>query len=116
MMTTDGALRAGAGLVELFVPKELYNLMAATAPSEVMVKPVRSYRELPEEKIDIWAVGPGLGQERAGELIKFIEQVKQPMVLDADALNVLAGKGDILKHSPGPRLLTSASRRDEAFV
>jgi hydroxyethylthiazole kinase-like uncharacterized protein yjeF len=106
MMTTDGALRAGAGLVELFVPKELYNLMAATAPSEVMVKPVRSYRELAEEKIDIWAVGPGLGQERAAELIKFIDQVKQPMVVDADALNVLAGKVDILKHSPGPRLLT----------
>jgi NAD(P)H-hydrate epimerase len=106
MMATDGALRAGAGLVELFVPKELYNLMAATVPSEAMVKPVRSYRELAEEEIDIWAVGPGLGQERAAELIKFIGQVKQPMVVDADALNVLAGKVDILKHSPGPRLLT----------
>jgi hydroxyethylthiazole kinase-like uncharacterized protein yjeF len=106
IMTTEGALRAGAGLVELFVPKELYSLMAAAASPEVMVKPVRSYRDLVGEKINIWAVGPGLGQERAGELIKFIDQIKEPMVIDADALNALAGKVDILKRSPGPRLLT----------
>jgi NAD(P)H-hydrate epimerase len=106
VMTTEGALRAGAGLVELFVPRELYSIMAATAPAEAMVRPIRSPKELIERKVDVWAVGPGLGPERAADLIKFIDQARQPMVLDADALNALSGKTDLLKRSPGPRLLT----------
>src|SRR6202040_2727328 len=59
LMTSQGALRAGAGLVEVFVPEEIYPIVAAAAPVEAMVKPVRSYGDLLEEKIDIWAVGPG---------------------------------------------------------
>lgn len=105
-MTAEGALRAGAGLVEVFVPKELYSLMAAAAPAEAMVKPMQSCRDLLEGEIDIWAVGPGLGKKRASGIIKLIEQAKQPMVVDADALNVLAEQMDLLKRSPGPRLLT----------
>jgi ADP-dependent NAD(P)H-hydrate dehydratase / NAD(P)H-hydrate epimerase len=106
LMTTQGALRAGAGLVELFVPREIYPIVAAAAPAEAMVKPVRAYRDLLEEKIDIWAVGPGLGQERASEILKLIEQAEQPMVIDADGLNALSERVDVLKHCRGPRLLT----------
>ena len=32
---------------------------------EVMVKPIKSYDDLLEEPIDVWAVGPGLGKSRA---------------------------------------------------
>ncbi|MDQ2824609.1 MAG: NAD(P)H-hydrate dehydratase, partial [Verrucomicrobiota bacterium] len=107
LMTTEGALRAGAGLVELFVPKEIYPIVTAAAPSEAMVKPVRSYRDLLQENIDVWAVGPGLGTSRATEIFKLIENAEQPMVVDADGLNVLAGKIDILMRCTGrPRLLT----------
>jgi len=106
VMATEGALRAGAGLVELFVPKDLYSLMASVAPAEAMVRPIRSAKELSEKKIDVWAVGPGLGIERASELIKFVDQTTQPMVIDADMINALSGKTDLLKRSPGPRLLT----------
>ena len=38
LMTAQGALRGGAGLVELFVPKEIYPIVAAAAPAEAMVK------------------------------------------------------------------------------
>src|SRR5207237_4771048 len=61
LMTTQGALRAGAGLVEVFVPENIYSIVAAAAPVEAMVKPVRKYRDLLEEDIDIWALGAGLG-------------------------------------------------------
>jgi NAD(P)H-hydrate epimerase len=106
LMTTEGALRAGAGLVELFVPKEIYPTVAAAAPAEAMVKPIRSYRDLLEETVDIWAVGPGLGTARDRELLPFIEVAEQPMVLDADALNILSQKIEILSRCRGPRLLT----------
>lgn len=106
MMTTEGALRAGAGLVELFVPRELYSLMASVAPSEAMVRPFRAIKELLDQKVDVWAVGPGLGTDRASDILKFIDQARQPMVIDADALNVIGSKTEMLKRSPGPRLLT----------
>ena len=106
LMTSEGALRAGAGLVEVFVPENIYPIVAAAAPIEAMVKPVRSYRDLLKEKIDIWALGPGLGKSHAAEILDLIHKAEQPMVVDADGLNILAGKIDILKQCKGPRLLT----------
>jgi len=44
-MCAWGALRGGAGLVEVFVPENIYEIVAAAAPFESMVKPVKSYRD-----------------------------------------------------------------------
>jgi hydroxyethylthiazole kinase-like uncharacterized protein yjeF len=106
LMTAEGALRGGAGLVELFVPRELYPIVAAAAPAEAMVKAVRSYRDLLEEKIDVWALGPGLGKAEAKDLLKMIERATAPMVVDADGLNIVSDEVEILKRCAGPRLLT----------
>src|SRR5207249_2839517 len=106
LMTSQGALRVGAGLVEVFVPEEIYPIVAASAPQESMVKPVQAYRDLLDEEIDIWALGPGLGKSRATEIMQLIEDAKQPMVVDADGLNILPEKIDVLKQCHGPRLLT----------
>lgn len=106
-MTTLGALRAGAGLVELFVPEDIYSIVAESAPQEAMVKTVRSYRALLDhDEIDIWALGPGLGRSHSGEILKLIEREERAMVVDADGLNIVADKVDILKRCRGPRLLT----------
>jgi ADP-dependent NAD(P)H-hydrate dehydratase / NAD(P)H-hydrate epimerase len=106
LMTSQGALRAGAGLVEVFVPEEIYEIVAGAASMESMVKPVQSYRDLLKEKPDAWAVGPGLGKSHAAEILELIEKTKQPMVVDADGLNILAGKRAALRHCKGERLLT----------
>jgi hydroxyethylthiazole kinase-like uncharacterized protein yjeF len=106
LMTANGALRGGAGLVELFVPKDIYPIVAAAAPAEAMVSPVRSYRDLLEKKIDVWALGPGLGTGEAKDLLKVIEKATAPMVVDADGLNILSADIETLKRSAGPRLLT----------
>jgi ADP-dependent NAD(P)H-hydrate dehydratase / NAD(P)H-hydrate epimerase len=106
LMTTEGVLRAGAGLVELFVPKDIYSVVAAAASPEAMVKPVRSYRDLLEEKIDVWALGPGLGKGEAKDLLKVIERATAAMVVDADGLNILADDVEVLKRCAGPRLVT----------
>jgi hydroxyethylthiazole kinase-like uncharacterized protein yjeF len=106
MMTTEGALRAGAGLVEVFVPEEIYEIVASAAPVEAMVKPIRRYRDLLEEKVDVWALGPGLGKARAAEILNLIENAQPPMIVDADGLNIVAEKIDTLRACRGPRLLT----------
>ena len=106
LMASQGALRAGAGLVEVFVPEEIYDIVAGAAFMEAMVKPVASYRHLLKEKADVWAVGPGLGKSRAAEILELVEKVKQPMVLDADGLNIVSEKIPVLRRCKGKRLLT----------
>ena len=106
VMTATGALRSGAGLVELFVPEDIYEIAAAAAPPEVMVKSTRSYRDLADEKIDVWAVGPGLGKAHAARIRDLIARAEQPMVVDADGLNIVAEEIEVLKKCNGPRLLT----------
>src|SRR5438876_1099445 len=105
-MCAFGALRGGAGLVEVFVPENIYEIVAAAAPFESMVKPLKSYRDLIEEKIDVWGIGPGLGKDNAPEIIELIQHAESPMVADADALNIISTDVGILKNCRGPRLLT----------
>ncbi|MGH7939135.1 MAG: NAD(P)H-hydrate dehydratase, partial [Chthoniobacterales bacterium] len=106
VMSSLGALRGGAGLVELFVLEEIYPILAAAVAPEVMVKPVENYADLLDEPIDVWAVGPGLGKAHREEILTLIREAKQPMVVDADGLNILAEKIEILRQMRGPRLLT----------
>src|SRR5204863_8504133 len=87
-------------------PEEGYEIVAAAAPMEAMVKPVKSYRDLLKEKTEVWALGPGLGKLRAVEILELIEKAKQPMVVDADGLNILADKISALKRCKGERVLT----------
>ena len=105
-MCAWGALRGGGGLVEVFVPENIYQIVAAAAPFESMVKPVRSYPDLLDEKIDVWGIGPGLGKENAREIIDLIQCTQNAMVVDADALNIISTEVSILKNCRGPRLLT----------
>src|SRR5213082_2148763 len=83
-MCAWGALRGGAGLVEIFVPQNIYEIVAAAAPFESMVKPIKSYRDLLDEKIDVWGIGPGLGKEDPREIIDLVQRTENPMVVDAD--------------------------------
>ena len=106
LLATSGALRAGAGLVRVYVTEDIYEIVASAAPIESMVQPVRKYRDLLDENVDVWAVGPGLGKSRASEILNLIENATQPMVVDADGLNILAEKIDVLRSCHGPRLLT----------
>jgi NAD(P)H-hydrate epimerase len=90
------ALRMGSGIVQLAMPKNLLTAGLTITPELVGLPLGGSLRELSDaaDKADCVVVGPGLGQSpaarrRVGLLIK----VKKPMVIDADALNILsAGK------------------------
>jgi NAD(P)H-hydrate epimerase len=101
-----GALRAGGGLVELFVPEEIYEVVGASAAPEVMVKPLESYGELLDQPVDVWAIGPGLGKSRAEQILALMCDARQPMVIDADGLNILSTRLTTLKKARGSRLLT----------
>lgn len=91
-MTAEAACRSGAGLVRCATHREHVAPVLARRP-EVMVSAVESGLDLKPllQKSSVVACGPGLGQSSWSELL--LQQVltaKLPMVLDADALNLLA--------------------------
>lgn len=102
-LCSRAALRAGAGLVTLGVPRSLHPLLASRTP-EVMTAPLpetlsgshsaeslTQIRELLKAGGAL-AIGPGLGREPStkGLVTALLKAPGCPSVIDADALNLLA--------------------------
>lgn len=104
LMCSHAAVRAGAGLVTLYVSSDIYPVVAAAAAPEVMVHPTEDLRQALNQ--DALAIGPGLGFERADQVLDVVRNFNGPMVVDADALTLLSRHAEILKECAGPRLLT----------
>jgi NAD(P)H-hydrate epimerase len=106
IMAAEGCIRAGAGLITLFVTEDIYPIIVAAISPEVMVKALSSYLDVLKMDLDALAIGPGLGTSRAAEVRQIVERATQPTVVDADALNILASNIHIIGRCAGPRLLT----------
>ena len=89
-----GAYRSGAGLVTAAVPRSALPSVAAVRP-ELMTVPLADADQVLEllKKMTVLALGPGLGMGReAVRLVKRLyAEAPVPAVVDADALNALAG-------------------------
>jgi NAD(P)H-hydrate epimerase len=92
LMAAEAAARSGAGLISLATRPQHLPAVLTRCP-EVMAHPVVSGQEL-EPLLDgpsVIAVGPGLGRAPWGEqLLARAGRAPVPLVLDADALNILA--------------------------
>lgn len=106
VLCSEAAARAGAGLISLYVPEEIYGLVVSKVTPEIMVKPTRDIRSVLDERLDALGVGPGLGSIGHQEILEVITRFAGPMVVDADALNALSTAVGTLHQCAGPRLLT----------
>lgn len=89
-LAARGSLRIGAGLVTIGCPPEALAQNAARLDA-VMLAPVHdraAIREvLKDTRINTLCLGPGLGYERARDLLPEALAARRPTVLDADALS-----------------------------
>jgi ADP-dependent NAD(P)H-hydrate dehydratase / NAD(P)H-hydrate epimerase len=106
ILCAEAAARAGGGLISLYVPEEIYNLVVCKITPEIMVKPIRDFRQVLGEHLDAIGVGPGLGSADRQEVLDLISRFTGPMVVDADGLNALSTAVGTLRNCAGPRLLT----------
>ena len=107
VLCSQSAVKAGGGLVTLYtVADDSYPLLAVKAAPEVMVKSVHDYREVLDDRLTALAIGPGLGTSHQTSVLDIVRYFDGPMVMDADALNILSQQIDALSKVRGPRLLT----------
>ena len=105
-----GALRSGAGLVTLTVPLSAHHLIAGRIPEVI------SSYFLPGDATGICdpsgfqaaAIGPGMGNNPATKKVVnyILNNWNIPLVLDADALNVIDNPSEILKRYDGDLIIT----------
>lgn len=91
-MAAEAAARVGAGLVSIATRKSHAGLLSTVRP-EIMSQGVESVDELIPmlEKANVIIIGPGLGQSTwAKSLLARVLESDLPLVIDADALNLLA--------------------------
>jgi NAD(P)H-hydrate epimerase len=119
ILSTTAALRGGAGLVRVAVPGEIQSIVAAGNPcymtAALLCDEQGCLAPGAEAEVirlaaasDVVAAGPGLGQTPAvGAVVRaLLTGTRLPLVLDADALNVLAGQTEVLRGRAVPPILT----------
>lgn len=119
VLASQGALRAGTGLVTVGVPESLL-LVMETKTTEAMTlslpealagglgrDTIRLVRDF-ATRVDVLCIGPGLGrQEQTLEAVReMVRTAEKPLVLDADALFAVAGHLGILGQSSALSVLT----------
>ncbi|MEZ4884968.1 MAG: NAD(P)H-hydrate dehydratase [Chitinophagales bacterium] len=130
VLTSKATLKAGAGLVTAYVPKCGYSILQISVPEVMCLTDNDEYciAQLPiiegekqkvgeKTKYQAIAVGPGIGQSSATQeaLLQLLQTVKQPLVIDADALNIIA-QNDWLKHVPKGSILTPHPKEFERLA
>lgn len=104
------AYRTGAGLVEIVSPEENRVILQTLVP-EALFSPLSSQESLARaiERADAVVIGPGLGKSRrALEAVQLtLTETHVPLIVDADALNLLAENPHLWQERTGaPCLIT----------
>jgi ADP-dependent NAD(P)H-hydrate dehydratase / NAD(P)H-hydrate epimerase len=95
LLSSEACMRSGAGLCTMHIPQQGH-LMAQIDLREAMVSldsETHFISQFPElGKFNAVGLGPGLGMHEKTQhmLLNLIKSIKAPIVLDADALNILA--------------------------
>ena len=108
VLCVQAAQAAGAGLLSVVTHPDALPIVAAHAPPESMVSAWRGAKT-PDvvAGASVIAIGPGIGTDaRAGRMLGAALGVGCPVVIDADAITVLARNLDLLKKAKGPVVLT----------
>lgn len=111
VLCTHGALRSGAGLVTAHVPRCSETPMLQHHPEALLsLDPSDAQFTTPTfaRTYSAAAIGPGLGThpETATALANFLRQAQFPLVLDADALNIIAQNHSLWELVPQNSIIT----------
>lgn len=120
VLSSKAALRVGAGLVTANVPRCGVDILQIAIP-EVMVLPNEGKVKLRGEFSligNVVGIGPGIGvaQKTALFVKSVLNEINQPMIMDADVLNILASNRELLLKVPENSILTPHPKEFERLA
>jgi len=121
VLGAGGALRTGIGLITCHVPSCGSLVLNASVP-EAMVRHDNSDEIISDigntDNFNAVGVGPGLGTDKKTQkaLYNLLTECKKPMVIDADALNILSINKEWLSLLPAGAILTPHPKEFERLA
>ncbi|GAA4454932.1 bifunctional ADP-dependent NAD(P)H-hydrate dehydratase/NAD(P)H-hydrate epimerase [Nibrella saemangeumensis] len=126
VLAAKACLRSGVGLLTVQAPRCGYTVLQTAVP-EAMCRPdTHQYvlsgqseiEGLPYSEFSAIGVGPGIGKapETANMLRTLLSEFRNPLVLDADALNLLAENRELLSMVPEHSILTPHPKEFERLT
>ena len=113
VLSGRACLKSGVGLLTILTPGCGYGILQTTIPEAMILTDPDEKRHtaLPEDgtdKYSVVGVGPGIGTDEGtvGFLRDLLAQYRKPMVVDADALNILGAHPDMMALLPPYSILT----------
>jgi hydroxyethylthiazole kinase-like uncharacterized protein yjeF len=110
VLSAKAALKAGCGLVTAFIPECGYTVMQTAFPEAMVLTGGSNHIEQISFSLEPKAIALGMGigqhEETQQALYDFLLTNKVPLVIDADALNILAQHKDWLQLLPEHTILT----------
>jgi hydroxyethylthiazole kinase-like uncharacterized protein yjeF len=120
-LSSKACLKTGCGLVTVFIPRCGYKILQ-TANPEVMVLTDISIKYITRIGFNFVpqaiGIGPGIGQdiETHTALHRFVKTNKIPLVIDADALNILSQNKQWLSFLPEKTIFTPHLKELERLI
>lgn len=120
VLASRGALRAGIGLLTVHVPAGANHILQTAVP-EAMLSLDSSesmITEVPDtEPYQVIGVGPGIGQSpNTAAALRGLLETGKPMVIDADALNLISSHRELIHLVPKGSILTPHPKEFERLA
>ena len=120
ILASKACLRSGAGKLTVHTPSKNNDIMQISVPEAIMQPDSNeeNFSSLPDTNLyDAIGVGPGLGtsDSSAIALVSLIRSAKKSMVIDADALNILATHRTWIQQLPEGLIYTPHPKEFDKF-
>ena len=121
LLSAKSCLRSGVGLLSVHVPQKAVLPLQTTVPEAIVDADESNacfsyFGDL--QSYNAVGIGPGLGKsdETARALKRLIQEVKVPLVMDADALNILSENPTWIPFLPAKTILTPHPKEFERLA
>lgn len=121
VLSLKACLRSGVGLLTSYIPKCGYQIMQSSIPEAMCITDENEefVTQLPEiSKYDVLAIGPGLDINEKTTLVvkKLVSESSSPLVIDADAINIIAQNEELKSLLPKNSVLTPHIKEFDRLV
>ncbi|REC41364.1 NAD(P)H-hydrate dehydratase [Chryseobacterium sp. 5_R23647] len=109
VLATKSTLKTGSGLTFVLAPNCGYEILQTSVPEAMFIDGgEKNIRQIKAQENTVFGIGPGLGTEKETEkaLLEFLKNYQSPLILDADALNIISKNKDYLELIPKKSIIT----------